>query len=116
MSAHRQHTFDVPPAPTPIPQIVVRMPDERLAFAAYFVMAACVVGAAIALTIGGRPPTATAVPTPRTVTTQLPPAADAAHQRLTIERLRDWRAGYEAAVENGCKVQPVLSSPVGRKP
>jgi hypothetical protein len=43
------------------------------------------------------------------------PHTDPAARELQLQ-LRVWRAGYEAAVQNGCKVQPLLSAPVGAKP
>jgi hypothetical protein len=116
MSAHRMHTLDIPIEPTLIPQAEVRVPDQRLAFAAYFVAAATVVGAAVAISINGMPPAATPIKPAHVSTVPLPSADEIHVQRFTIDRLRDWRAGYEAAVENGCQLRPLLNPPVGAHP
>jgi hypothetical protein len=61
----------------------------------------------------GEAASVTPIPLSHIETTPLP-AVDLL--RDTPARLRLWRAGYEAAVDNGCKVQPLLSSPLGLRP
>jgi hypothetical protein len=120
VSAHRLHALDIPPVgekPVPPPSREIRDPGHPLLpFAALFIVVATVIAGIVALAINGAPPEVRPVKQPQASTTPLP-SAEALHaQRLTSERLRDWRAGYEAAVQNGCKVQPLLSAPVGAKP
>jgi hypothetical protein len=113
------HALDIPAreSAAPPPSFEIREGGiPPLVVAALFIVVAAVIAAAVARAINGAPPEVRPVKQPQASTTPLP-SAEALHaQRLTIERLRDWRAGYEAAVQNGCKVQPLLSAPVGAKP
>jgi hypothetical protein len=107
---HRRHSFDIREAAT-----------ER---SANLRLLACIAASALALfafvfgffyLVNGGAPTA-AKPVQRAMVVELRPESDTRAQRDVIARLEDWRAGYEAAVENGCKVQPMLSAPLGRSP
>jgi hypothetical protein len=105
MSAHRRHTFDIAPRALLAHERREAVVAVAVALAAAFVFA---------LLYGERSGTvATPVPQPQITTRSLPPAADTRRDEL-LARLSVWRAGYEAAVENGCKLQPLLNSPVAR--
>jgi hypothetical protein len=106
MHPHAQHFV---PAPAP------RKALTPLRFGAILLVAVMLGGHALVLALipGGETASVTPVPLGRIDTTPLP-AIDMLLD--TPARLRIWRAGYAAAVDNGCKVQPLLSSPLGLRP
>jgi hypothetical protein len=115
MSTHRQHALDIPASPTPIPQAPREAAPRRTRFgwvAVIAVNAALLI--AIPLFLRG-PANGTPIPPAQIVTTALPPAADA-KARLVVDRLRDWRSGYEAALDNGCALRPLLTAPIAGRP
>jgi hypothetical protein len=106
MHPHAQHYS---PAPA-------RDPKAVSPWKAGLLLAILVLGSHAVLKASGLddPAPGTPVPLPRAEITPLPPLD--AVRRETHARLRDWRAGYEAAVDNGCQVRPTLSSPIGLRP
>jgi hypothetical protein len=120
-TAHRQHTFDIPAHPAPIAQVPVRSDDADGIRAAHPALIAVLLlvaaGAAAAVLtvmprVGDSPTDAPAVATPRTIVTTPLPAASDTGPRFLHERLQIWRAGYEAAIQNGCQLTVPLTSPV----
>jgi hypothetical protein len=67
---------------------------------------------AFVLTVPLAPTKTTPIVRAAGVDAPLPPASanTALHARLD-----EWRAGYEAAVENGCQIKPLLSAPVATR-
>jgi hypothetical protein len=121
-NTHRQHALDIPPlAPRPIAQVPLSRPvtwQEHLKFWAGMITAWALAMAVIfggAYWFNGGRPEATPVAHAQVVTDDLPPLDEVRAGRLA-ERLRDWRAGYEAAVQNGCRIQPMLDTPLARRP
>jgi hypothetical protein len=80
------------------------------------VLAIAVGGAHLVLQLlaPGEPTPGTPVSLTRIEVTPLPQLEEV--RRENHARLRDWRAGYEAAVDNGCQLRPTLSSPIGLRP
>jgi hypothetical protein len=121
-NTHRQHALDIPPlAPRPIAQVPLLQPvtwQEHLRFwVSVIVTWAMIMGVIFGGTYwfnGGRPE-ATPIALAHIVTSDLPPLDQVRAGRL-FERLRDWRAGYEAAVQNGCRIQPMLETPLAPRP
>jgi hypothetical protein len=105
VSAHREHPF--------VAQAAAQEDRPRLSLrAGALVVGAIVIGfAALApLTFGVRTTKATPIERAPIVDTPLP--AVSAPARNLQARLEDWRAGYEAAVENGCQIKPLFNAPV----
>jgi hypothetical protein len=124
LSAHLNRTPDMPAASSNLhrdhPFIASQRADNGARFQSLklFGLIAIVIAAMFATVVGGvyslnggnviAPPTRTSEIVVREV-----PHTDPAARELLLQ-LQVWRAGYEAAVENGCKVQPILTSPIGR--
>jgi hypothetical protein len=118
-AAHRQHTLDIPPAPAPIARTPLgHEATWRDAFR-FWAATIAVVVLVFAAIFGGTywlngGTHATPIVAAAIATAPLPPVSAAA--RTLQARLEDWRAGYETAVENGCKLQPLMTAPVSRLP
>lgn len=109
MGVHRQHTFDLQP------NQAAHEPGANRRGAVFAIGAASLAIVASAIAFPDEQATVTPIAAPQISTTTLPTAA-AMQQRELHERLSDWRAGYEAAVQNGCQVRPLLGSPIGTQP
>lgn len=114
MSAHRQHAFDIPPQP--IEQFAHDEPASRRQhlIVTMAVIAVLLIGC-IVIVFARNPGVAvdvTPIPQPAIATTPLATLSDE-HAQLVQLRLELFRAGYEAAVENGCRLQPLLHPPIG---
>lgn len=109
MSAHREHPF--------ISEIEAqeRGPRLRIHPSVLLVMGTFAVSVAVTLpfTLGIPVAKSTAIEQPPITAMRLPPASGTQDRTLQL-RLEDWRSGYEAAVENGCQLRPLLNRPVGR--
>lgn len=112
MSAHRQHAFDIPADPQPVESVTTRMPNSRRCVVALFACLTTIALIALQLALDDEAevPRAMRVPPPQIVSAPIPSFDD--EQRVMLERLRLWRAGYEAAVQNGCQLKPLLASPI----
>lgn len=119
MSTHRQHYLDIPPAaPAVRPNLDERTWRETAKFLALFVLGSALLFAlvfAASYWFSGGAPVVTPIP-PAQITSAPLPSVSEIHARVVQQRLEDFRAGYEAALENACKLQPLLGTPIARSP
>lgn len=110
MSTHRRHTFDIDARRRAARDLWTQRKAPIVAIATAVI---AIVGLTFALE---RPqPVATPIPMPAVTTYALLPASSTLTRTLH-DRLGDWRAGYEAAVQNGCELKPMFTIPIAAQP